>query len=107
MRTTIEFKKNETTAMLSMIEAIADEMGEKAQAKVAEYSMKLLSEKYDEAFSRGIGIAGSNYTNTMMVQLGVRLHFAAGSDKNIKLTTRDDLDLFKGYLAKKDADWMK
>ena len=71
------------------------------------YSMKLLSEKYDEAFSRGIGIAGSNYTNTMMVQLGVRLHFAAGSDKNIKLTTRDDLDLFKGYLAKKDADWMK
>ena len=43
MRTTIEFKKNETAAMLSMIEAIADEMGEKAQAKVAEYSMKMLS----------------------------------------------------------------
>ena len=36
----------------------------------------------------------------MMVELGVTLHFAAGSDKNIKLTTKDDLDLFKGYLAK-------
>ena len=71
------------------------------------YNFKLLSEKYDEAYRRGVGIAGSNYTNTMMVQLGVRLHFAAGSDKNIKLTTRDDLELFKGYLAKKDADWMK
>ena len=34
-----------------------------------------------------IGIYGSHYTNTMMVELGVRLHFAAGSDKNIKLTT--------------------
>lgn len=42
MRTTFEFKNNETEAMLSMIEAIADEMGEKVQAKVAEYSMKLL-----------------------------------------------------------------
>ena len=31
----------------------------------------------------------------MMVELGVRLHFAAGSDKNIKLTTPDDLEMFK------------
>ena len=35
----------------------------------------------------------------MMVELGVRLNFAAGSDKNIKLTTKDDLELFKAYLA--------
>lgn len=43
MRTSIEFKANETKAMMSMLEAIANEMGEKAQAKVAEYSMKLIS----------------------------------------------------------------
>ena len=43
----------------------------------------------------------------MMVELGVRLHFAAGSDKNIKLTTKDDLELFKGYLRKKDDSWLK
>ena len=60
----------------------------------------LLDEKYHEAFEKEIGIYGSHYTNTMMVELGVTLHFAAGSDKNIKLTTKDDLDLFKGYLAK-------
>lgn len=53
------------------------------------------------AFSEGIGIYGSAYTNTMMVDLGVRLHFAKGSDKNIKLTTPDDLELFKGYLNSK------
>ena len=43
----------------------------------------------------------------MMVELGVRLYFAAGSDKNNKLTTKDDLELFKGYLQKKNDTWLK
>lgn len=64
------------------------------------YRFELLDSKYHEAFEKEIGIYGSHYTNTMMVELGVRLHFAAGSDKNIKLTTKDDLELFKGYLSK-------
>ena len=64
------------------------------------YRFDLLDSKYHEAFEKGIGIAGSHYTNTMMVELGVRLHFAAGSDKNIKLTTPDDLAIFKGYLSR-------
>lgn len=58
---------------------------------------RLLS-AYRRAFAEEIGIYGSAYTNTMMVELGERLHFAAGSDKNIKLTTKDDLELFKAYL---------
>lgn len=65
------------------------------------YQFGLLDEKYHEAFEKKIGIYGSHYTNTMMVELGVRLNFAAGSDKNIKLTTKDDLDIFKGYLVRK------
>lgn len=64
------------------------------------YKFELLDNKYHEAFEKEIGIYGSHYTNTMMVELGVRLHFAAGSDKNIKLTNKDDLEMFKGYLAK-------
>lgn len=66
------------------------------------YRFDLLKSKYREAFEKGIGIYGSSYTNTMMVELGVRLHFAAGSDKNIKLTTPDDLAIFKGYLSRKN-----
>lgn len=66
------------------------------------YRFDLLESKYREAFEKGIGIYGSSYTNTMMVELGVRLHFAAGSDKNIKLTTPDDLAIFKGYLSRKN-----
>lgn len=64
------------------------------------YTYRLLNDKYHEAFEKEIGIYGSHYTNTMMVELGVRLHFAAGSDRNIKLTTKDDLELFKCYIAK-------
>lgn len=58
---------------------------------------------YRKAFENKIGIYGSSYTNTMMVELGERLYFAAGSDKNIKLTTKDDIEMFKAYL-KSDKD---
>ena len=66
-----------------------------------------MDEKYHEAFEKEIGIHGSHYTNTMMVELGVKLHFAAGSDKNIKLTTKDDLEMFKAYLKSDKDTWLK
>ena len=66
------------------------------------YKFGKLNEKYHEAFEKEIGIYGSAYTNTMMVELVERLYFAAGSDKNIKLTTNDDLEIFKGYLKSKN-----
>lgn len=62
------------------------------------YKFGKLDWAYHEAFEKKIGIYGSSYTNTMMVELGERLYFAAGSEKNIKLTTQDNLELFKGYL---------
>ena len=71
------------------------------------YRFNFLDEKYHEAFAKKIGIYGSSYTNTMMVELGVTLYFAAGSDKNIKLTTKDDLELFKAYLKADKDTWLK
>lgn len=62
---------------------------------------------YRKAFEEKIGIFGSSYANTMMVELGERLYFAAGSDKNIKLTTKDDLELFKAYLKSEKDNWLK
>lgn len=62
---------------------------------------------YEKAFDEGIGIYGSSYTNTMMVDLGETLYFAAGSDKNIKLTTKDDLEMFKAYLKIDKDNWLK
>lgn len=71
------------------------------------YRFGKLDWAYHEAFEKEIGIYGSSYTNTMMVELGERLYFAAGSDKNIKLTTKDDLEMFKGYLKKDKENWLK
>lgn len=71
------------------------------------YKFDLLFNKYKEAFCKKIGIYGSSYTNTMMVDLGVKLFFAAGSDRNIKITTKEDLDLFKAILLCKRDEWIK
>ena len=71
------------------------------------YKFGTLDSAYHEAFEKGIGIQGSSYTNTMMVELGERLYFAAGSDKNIKLTTMDDLEMFKEYLNADKDTWLK
>ena len=71
------------------------------------YKFGLLDKKYHEAFEKKIGIYGSSYTNTMMVELGETLRFAAGSDKNIKLTTKDDLEMFKAYLRADKDNWLK
>ena len=71
------------------------------------YKFRKLDWAYREAFTKEIGIYGSSYTNTMMVELGQRLYFAKGSDKNIKLTTKDDLELFKAFLRIDKDDWLK
>jgi len=66
------------------------------------YKLNKLHECYERAFSEEIGIYGSSYTNTMMADLGETLYFAKGSEKNIKLTTPDDLEIFKALLELKD-----
>ena len=71
------------------------------------YRFGKLDWAYHEAFEKEIGIYGSSYANTMMVDLGETLYFAAGSDKNIKLTTKDDLEIFKAYLKLEKDTWLK
>lgn len=71
------------------------------------YKYGRLNRAYHEAYEKEIGIYGSSYTNTMMVELGERLYFANGSDKNIKITTKDDLELFKAYLKMEKDNWLK
>ncbi|MDD6326913.1 MAG: IspD/TarI family cytidylyltransferase [Eubacteriales bacterium] len=71
------------------------------------YKFDKLVWAYEKAFREKIGIYGSSYTNTMMVELGERLYFAKGSDKNIKLTTKDDLEIFKGYMTAEKDTWLK
>ncbi len=62
------------------------------------YRYGIIADAYREAFATGVGIQSATYANTLMVELGHRLYFAAGSEKNIKLTTKDDFVLFRAYL---------
>lgn len=60
---------------------------------------------YEEAERRGI--KGEVYINTLMLRLGEKLYFSYGSEKNIKVTTVDDLELFKALLKMEREDWIK
>jgi len=64
------------------------------------YRFSELDLAYHEAFNKGIGIHGSAYANTLMADLGKKLYFAAGSERNSKITTREDLEAFRAYLER-------
>ena len=52
------------------------------------------------------GISNSVASCTMYIELGRKLYMSAGSEKNLKLTTAEDIEIFKALLnAKKDV-WM-
>ncbi len=58
-----------------------------------------------EAISRGI--TNSVATCTLLLELGKKVYFAKGSELNIKITTREDIKIFKALLATKESSWMK
>lgn len=53
------------------------------------------------------GIINSVSTCTLAVEMGRTLHFSKGSAKNIKLTTVEDIDLFRALLMTRRAEWLK
>lgn len=53
------------------------------------------------------GITNSVATCTLMIEMGKQVYFSSGSEKNIKLTTVDDIDIFKALLAAKRSSWLK
>ena len=62
------------------------------------YRFGELLEAYRTAFERHIGIDGTSYANTLFADLGKTLYFSAGSDKNIKLNTEENVSIFEAYL---------
>lgn len=53
------------------------------------------------------GITNSVASCTLMIEMGKQVYFSKGSEKNIKLTTVEDLDIFKALLASKRSEWLK
>ena len=53
------------------------------------------------------GITNSVASCTLMIEMGKQVYFSNGSEKNIKLTTVDDIDIFKALLVAKRSSWLK
>ena len=60
------------------------------------FPLGVICDAHRRALERGI--TNSIASCTLMVELGETVYFCAGSEKNIKLTTPDDLEIFKALL---------
>lgn len=69
------------------------------------YKMGKLLWAHDEARKRGITNTAASCT--LMQQLGETVYFSKGSEENIKITTVDDMIIFKALLHTKKESWLK
>lgn len=53
------------------------------------------------------GITNSVATCTLLLELGREVYFAKGSELNIKITTTDDITIFKALLSMQKSTWLK
>ncbi len=54
-----------------------------------------------------VGITNSVASCTLMAEMGKKIYFSAGSEKNIKLTTVEDIEIFKALLQSRHSAWLK
>ena len=64
-----------------------------------------LADAHAEAQNRGI--TNSIASCTLFVEFGRKVYFSAGAEKNVKLTTPEDIEIFKALLKSKNSEWIK
>lgn len=64
-----------------------------------------LKEMHEKALAEGI--TDSTASCMLAIQMGEEVYFSKGSEKNLKLTTVEDIDIFKALLLAKRAEWIK
>ena len=69
------------------------------------YSLGDLLEAHREA--ENLGIAGTAASCMLMKELGKETYFSKGSEENLKITTLDDLKMFKALLHTRQDSWIK
>lgn len=57
---------------------------------------------YKEAIKTGMIHTVEPHTTTLMYAMGKKVYFALGSQNNIKITRKEDLELFEGYVLAKE-----
>jgi 2-C-methyl-D-erythritol 4-phosphate cytidylyltransferase len=57
--------------------------------------------------AQALGIANTAASCSLMEALGKKTYFSEGSEKNLKITTVEDIEIFKALLAAKRDEWIK
>lgn len=68
------------------------------------FFLKDIIEAHKEALEKGI--TKSVASCTMYIELGRKLYMSKGSEKNLKITTPEDIEIFKALLQAKKDTWM-
>lgn len=61
-----------------------------------------IEDLYREAVETGVIDEVEPHTTTLMYKMGKKIYFSKGSQTNIKITRKEDLDLFEGYVLLKE-----
>lgn len=61
----------------------------------------LIRNFYKEAIQTGVINEVEPHTTTLMQKMNIPIYFSKGSQTNIKITRREDLELFEGYLLER------
>ena len=65
------------------------------------FNYGFIKDMYDEAIKTEVINEIEPHTTTLMYKMRKRIYFAKGSQTNVKITRKEDLDLFEGYVMKK------
>lgn len=69
------------------------------------FYLQEIVEVHKEALKRGI--TNSVASCTLYIEMGKTLHLSVGSEKNLKLTTSEDIEIFMALLHAKRPDWLR
>ena len=110
-------EKGNATAVIPAAEALLTTQDQKTSTGLIDRSivkrtqtpqafpLRTLLDMHAKAHERGITDPVASCT--LAIDLGMRVYFSRGSEKNIKLTTIEDIDIFKALLHTHRAQWLK
>ena len=104
----------------TMLEKERDELGEKGKGLECSlsvyprdlimetqtpqaFTLELLGKCHREALEKGI--TNETASCALMTKLGHRVYFSKGSEKNIKITVKEDIDLMEALISMKEFSW--
>lgn len=66
------------------------------------FKFSYVTELYDEAIEKGLIEKVEPHTTTLMYLMDREIYLSKGNQLNIKITTKEDLDLFEGYVLMRE-----